>query len=236
MTAALVARCFVKAYGIAFLGQARSHASANAHEVDFFMRAGMFLASAACVFLGVLPAFVIEGISAVTKRLVHAGIALPSGRLGWMWLTPVAPERASYSAPIVFIGIASVVAIAYPLAHERLGAVRRAPPWDCGFENLTSRMQYSAASFSMPIRRVFGGLFAVKSDWRASGPQFSTAYPTGLIYRLRVRDRLWAALYKPISAASFWAARKTSRLQRGRIQTYILYMFITIVALLMAAS
>lgn len=236
LTAALVARCFVKAYGIVFLGQARSHAAANAHEVDFFMRAGMFLAAAACVFLGVLPAFAIKGISAVTKRLVHASIALPSGRFGWMWLTPVAPERASYSAPIVFIGIASVVAIAYLLAHARPGAVRRAPPWDCGFEKLTPRMQYSAASFSMPIRRVFGGLFAVKSDWRASGPQFSEAYPTGLIYRLRVRDRLWAALYKPISEASFWAARKTSRLQRGRIQTYILYMFITIVALLMAAS
>ena len=36
-------------------------------------------------------------------------------------------------------------------------ALRRAPAWDCGFPNADPATQYTAESFSQPIRRVFGG-------------------------------------------------------------------------------
>ena len=75
-----------------------------------------------------------------------------------MWLTPIAAERASYSAPLTFLVILVVVVATYLLLHARPGAVRRAL-WDCGFEKVTERMQYTATSFSMPLRRIFGFLF-----------------------------------------------------------------------------
>jgi hypothetical protein len=49
---------------------------------------------------------------------------------------------------------------------------------------------------------------------------------------LRVRDRFWGWLYKPIIEVSFWLSRKVGRLQQGRIQAYLIYSFITIIVLL----
>ena len=52
LSAALAAACFVKVYGVAFLGTARSRKVAHAREVDVGMRAGMgLLAALALIFL-----------------------------------------------------------------------------------------------------------------------------------------------------------------------------------------
>src|SRR6266404_5136048 len=55
LTGALAAACFVKAFGITFLAQARSEHAANAHEAAPWMRFGMAVLTAACVILGLLP-------------------------------------------------------------------------------------------------------------------------------------------------------------------------------------
>ena len=106
----------------------------------------------------------------IPEQLLGSKIAASAGAFGWMWLTPVSHERASYSGFIVFLGILSVVAVVYLLLHTRRTAVRRAPIWDCGFGKLTNRMQYTATSFSMPIRRIFGFLFNIKEQVRITPP------------------------------------------------------------------
>ncbi|MBI5343891.1 MAG: hydrogenase 4 subunit B [Deltaproteobacteria bacterium] len=237
LTAALAAACFVKAYGVVFLGHWRGRENPNIHEVGWAMRCGMILAGLACLFLGVLPTVVIGWMGAIPERLVGAKAASASGQLNWMWLTPVSAERASYSAPIVFAGILSVVAIAYLMLHARRSAIRRAPLWDCGFEKTTNRMQYTAASFSMPIRRIFGFLFMVKETARTSDGRYSYAFPQRpVIYRLKIRDRIWNSLYRPVADGSFFIARRAGKLQHGRIQIYLLYSFVTMIFLLLVFS
>ena len=105
-------------------------------------------------------------MDAVPQQLVGAGVGSPVAGLGWLWLTPVAPERASYSGAIVFLGLLLVIPAVYLLLHIRPGAIHRVPIWDCGFEKLTPRMQYTATSFAMPIRRIFGFLFAIREQVR----------------------------------------------------------------------
>ena len=43
LSAALAAACFVKAFGVTFLGRARSNAAQAANEVDQFQRVAMFV-------------------------------------------------------------------------------------------------------------------------------------------------------------------------------------------------
>src|SRR3970282_416224 len=57
-SAARAAACFVKVYGVAFLGVARSHKVAHAHEVDIGMRAGMGGLAVLCVIFGIFPSVV----------------------------------------------------------------------------------------------------------------------------------------------------------------------------------
>ncbi|HAS53903.1 MAG TPA: hydrogenase 4 subunit B, partial [Nitrospiraceae bacterium] len=111
--------------------------------------------------------------------------------------------------------------------------IRRAPLWDCGFEKITDRMQYTAASFSMPLRRIFGFLFAVHEEVKQAPPGRHPAFPESFTYQLRVRDRFWGWLYKPVIDASFWVSRMVGRLQQGRIQVYLIYSFVTIIVLLL---
>lgn len=233
LTGALAAACFVKAFGVTFLGHWRGHQSPlQIHEVDWSMRIGMGLTAVTCFLLGILPTVVINWMDILPAQLVHGNIAASAGKFGWMWLTPIAPERASYSGFNVFIGILLVVLVAWLLLHAKKAAVRRVPIWDCGFEKLTSRMQYNATSFSMPIRRIFGFLFSIREESEAVQPVRHPAYPMKLRYRLRVRDRFWNWLYKPVGEAAFYVARKVGYLQQGRIQVYLIYSFVTIIVLL----
>ena len=243
LAAALAAACFVKAYGVTFLGHWRGHhqppsappfskGGKGGLEVDWFMRSGMILPAIACLGLGVFPTFFIQWMDIIPDQLVGSKIATSAGAFGWMWLTPVSHERASSSGPIVFLGILAVVVVTYLLLHVRRTAIHRAPIWDCGFEKLTGRMQYTAASFSMPIRRIFGFLCNIKEQARLSQSLGNPAFPKRLNYHLRVRDRFWGWIYEPIADSSFWIARKVGLLQQGRIHIYLIYSFITIIILL----
>ena len=196
------------------------------------MRAGMSMAAAACFCLGIFPTLVIRWMDSIPQQLIGARIGTTAGAFGWMWLTPVTYERASYSGPIVFFGILAVVVAAYVLLHVRPGALHRVPIWDCGFQKTDERMQYNATSFAMPIRRIFGFLFSVREKVRRDPGSGHTMFPRRLQYSLRVRDRFWGWIYKPVVELSFWTARKVGRLQQGRIQAYLIYSFITIIVLL----
>jgi len=233
LTGALAAACFVKAFGVTFLGHWRGHAPLQrVHEADWTMRAGMALAAVTCFLLGILPTLVIDWMDILPQRLTGGGIATSAGKYGWLWLTPVARERASYAGFNVFVGILAVVLVAWLLLHVNKTSVRRVPIWDCGFEKLTPRMQYNATSFAMPIRRIFGFLFRIREEVTAVEPVRHPAYPVKLRYRLRVRDRFWYWLYQPVADAAFFTARKVGRLQQGRIQVYLIYSFVTIIVLL----
>jgi hypothetical protein len=51
-------------------------------------------------------------------------------------------------------------------------------------------------------------------------------------YRVSVEDRIWRALYVPTGALVQRIADMFAWLQQGRIATYLLYSFVTLVALL----
>jgi len=232
LTGALAAACFVKAFGVTFLGHWRGHHNPHAHEANWPMRAGMIMSALACLGLGILPTVFIDWMDIIAEQFTGTTIALSASAYGWMWLTPVSYERASYSGTIVFIGILVVVLAAYLLLHVRPGAIRRVPIWDCGFEKINHRMQYNATSFSMPIRRIFGYLFRIKEETELSPQPGHKAFPKKIHYHLSIRDRFWGWLYKPIVEASFWLSRKVGKLQQGRIQAYLIYSFVTIIILL----
>lgn len=233
LTAALSSACFVKAFGVTFLGQWRGQHTPHIQEVNWPMKFGMTLTAVSCLLLGILPTLVIGWMDTVTADLLGSKISTSAGALGWMWLTPVARERASYSGPMVFLVILAVIVIVYLLLHARSGSIRRVPLWDCGFEKVTQRMQYTSTSFAMPIRKIFGFFFNIREQVKLDPQSAHRAFPGKMHYYLRIRDRFWGWLYKPLVDASFWMSRRVGRLQQGRIQTYLIYSFVTIILLLM---
>lgn len=237
LTGALAAACFAKLFGVVFLGLPRSHHVARAHEVyDCGMLTGPALLAAFCVLFGVLPTPFINGLGAVTRQLT--GFELPNiSALGWLWLTPVAPEVASYAPALVLLGTVAVGGLCYYFLYRRTGLEpRRAEPWDCGFGGLTPRMQYTSGAFSMPLRRIFQPLFEVREslDVTTDGPGQSRV--TGLRYQFQVVDRAWLTLYEPSGRAITRLARWVGVIQTGNIRTYLAYSFFTLIFLLWVIS
>ena len=229
LIAALAGYVMVKFFGVIFLGQPREEKLAHARDAGRWERAGMLWLAGGTIALGLFPIQVIQAIDRVTRALIGTGLGEAASRSGWL-LAPTSVERASY-APLVFaLGGALGCGIAWVLVRRLYhGRVRRAPPWDCGYPWQTARMQDTAEGLGQPIRQIFEPLFRLEREL----PSPFDAQPR---YRVVVHDPIWQAIYRPIGALVARAASWVGLLQQGRIAVYLLYSFVTLVALLVWVS
>jgi len=224
LAAALAGYVMVKFYGVIFLGQAREASLARAHDAGLLERMGLVWLALGCFALGLLPTYGVRALQAVTRQL--AGVSLPDGQGPWWLLMPVPGRTTSYAPIIFFIAIAVVVALSSlvvrALYHHR---IRHAPAWDCGFGRLNARMQDTAEGFGQPIRHLFGPFFEIRRE-------LPSPFDLAPRYHIAVLDRLWLRLYLPLSGLIQRGADSVAWLQQGRIANYLLYSFVTLVALL----
>lgn len=226
LAAALAGYVMVKFYGIIFLGQPREEKISEAHDIDAWERAGLAWLALGCILLGVFPVFVILHIDHVTQMLVGQALGGTAAQTGWLMLTPIQPERASYSPLVLFLLIIAGVAFTmYVVKKYYHGRLRRGPAWDCGFPEQTARMQDSAEGFGQPIRQIFELFFGIVREV----PSPFDKHPH---YRGETRDRLWDLVYLPIARLTETLSALVGRLQHGRIHVYLLYSFLTLLALL----
>jgi len=231
LTGALAAAAFVKVYGVAFLGKARDRRAARAREVPTGMLIGMGMLAVLCLALGVLPTSVI-GVLETVPVLLLGQVPASLTAHGWLWLTPVSADVASYSAPLVLAAIVITFIVGRLLLRRNANPVRRSPPWDCGFGQLNARMQYSAAAFAQPIRRVFGGVWKVQESVEVTHASAPATLVSGVRHQLHISDWSWLRLYEPIGHWVLIGARHIGRLHSGHIRTYLMYTFATLLLLL----
>ena len=233
LSAALAAACFVKAFGITFLGRPRTEAAKRAHEADNFSLTAMFGLAALCLIAGILPGFFIDALAPVANAMVGASMPLQRD-VPFLSIVPIAEARSSYNGLLIFLFMllaagAAVVAI-HRLASNRL---RRGPAWDCGYPDPSTKTQYSASSFAQPIRRVFGTL-VFRARETVEMPPPLDAKPARLVVQLR--DTIWDALYAPIGVAVEYVADRLNRLQYLSIRHYLSFVFVSLVGLLLALA
>ncbi len=223
LTAALAAYVMVKFYGVIFLGQHREPSLAHAHDADWLERIGLAWLAFGCIAIGVMPQIALRAAGAVTGTLLGQTVNLSSP---YWSIAPISPGQASYSGLILLAGIVGVVGFTFALvrvvAHGRM---RRTVPWDCGYPWQTSRMQDTAEGFGQPIRHMFGPFFRMERDL----PSPSDIAPR---YRVHIEDRLWRTIYLPIARGVQRLADAVGVLQGGRLAIYLLYSFLTLIALL----
>src|SRR5437868_11433597 len=148
----------------------------------------MAIRAGLCIFAGILPGLVIDGIAPVVHSVI--GEQMPAqASVPWLSIVPIAQSRSSYNGLLVFLFIAASASLA-AFAIHRLAShrVRRAPAWDCGFPNPSPVTQYSADSFSQPIRRVFG-TFAFRAREQVDMPAPGDMTPAR--FKVDLADLAW---------------------------------------------
>ncbi|MGA9000477.1 MAG: hydrogenase 4 subunit B, partial [Pseudolabrys sp.] len=233
LSAALAAACFVKAFGMSFLGRPRTSAATNARETDSNSLAAMYFLAALCLVAGVLPGIFIDALAPVTNALVGMSMPHQTG-LDWLTVVPIAESRSSYNGLLVFIFVTlsgSIAAFAiHRLASDKL---RRGPAWDCGYPESSPATQYTASSFAQPIRRVYGTtVFRAREIGEMPPPGATT--PARLT--VEIHDLIWDAAYAPIAAFIGYAAERLNVLQFLTIRRYLTLVFSALVLLLLVLA
>lgn len=172
ITGALAVACFVKAFGVTFLGRARSDAAEGVSEVPAPMKASMVILTVACAVLGLGAAAIVPMFEGIASSMLSSQVAsLASGT------SLVSADTVSAVSPLVIaVLLAVVVAIcllARNAANRSAGIVRDTDPWACGYEPnphmaaIASTVGANMGNFMSPLYTLRKGMnraaFAVAS-------------------------------------------------------------------------
>ena len=158
MTGGLAIACFVKAYGITFLGLHRSTNAKHANEVNFLMKSGMILMTFVVISLMLFTPFYIEYFDKVLIGLGQVSIytkIFPNG----IWNMHSIGINGGVVSPLILL-LSLVVATGIILfAYKIFGVKTRVHnSWACGYKT-TQKTQYSATGFAGAIRKFFNWLY-----------------------------------------------------------------------------
>jgi len=218
----LALACFAKAFGIVFLGEARTEQAAHAHECCWQMRAPMVVLSLLCILIGMLAPLTVE--------LISPAVNLLSG--GKMQLA--LPMNEIAVALVWTVLLLTVLIVLFGLGYLLRQALRRAHPdsqagtWDCGYAAPTNRMQYTASSFAGPITTLFASLLGTHSQ----GKEVEGYFPQDASYHSETPDTATEKLYAPLFRLVDRLVAPIRKVQHGNLNGYLLYIAITVVLLL----
>ncbi len=233
LSVALAAACFVRVFGIVFLGRPRSPAAIEVRETDRFSRGVMLVLALVCLLAGILPGFIIDATAPVMQSVLGGHMPQQSS-VAWLSLVPISKARSSYNGLLVFLFIAASASLAAYAIHLLASkAARRAPAWDCGFPNASPLTQYTAGSFSQPIRRVFGTLL-FRAREQAELPPPGDMRPAK--FAVRLEDLVWNFLYAPLVEGVRVVTDRLNVLQFLTIRRYLSLVFAALVALLLVVA
>jgi hydrogenase-4 component B len=222
----LALACFVKVFGVMFLGSPRGGADdirvVDDAEATRGMRLGMGLLAAGCVVIGLFPSAMGPLLVAATGDWASAGPAgAPPAELA-----AVLGQAARLSAAAALLLVLSA-AVALWLRRRARHAVYGAPTWSCGLEAPAPRARYTASSFAdglvdvlAPGRRLER---AASADLFPAPARMHSHLPDIAL------DRVLVPAYRLV-ARGFVGMRVL--LHNGRTHAYLLYTALTLLVLL----
>lgn len=217
---ALAVACFVKVYGIVFLGAPRSEEAAHAHEAGTAMIGSMLVLAGCCTLIGVAPI-----------------IAAPLlDRMAAAWGGEAIGDLAlAEQAPLTAISIIAAIIIALLLAGTGfllMRGIRQAPSgltWDCGYAAPSPRMQYTSSSFAEMLVKLFG--WALQP--LVHRPKVGGLFPKDTEFESHVEDTVLQKVVWPTTRAVTWLFSWGRFFQNGSLQAYLMYILVVIVFLLL---
>jgi NADH:ubiquinone oxidoreductase subunit 5 (subunit L)/multisubunit Na+/H+ antiporter MnhA subunit len=213
LTGALALACFTKLHGTVFLGKARAPLGLSDRSPDAGLTAPQLVLAGACMAIGVLPLLVVPaaaGAATLVAPAAGAGAPLASGGVSAAPLSLVA------------LGLAVLGGLLWRTRFGRAGAsaIPAAETWACAYPRVTSRMQYGASGFAASLLAAFGPLSGTQV---VSGPG---------VFEVHAADPILDRAGRPLWGALARAAARLRVLQAGRLRWYLLYVILSLLALL----
>ncbi|MFA4992014.1 MAG: proton-conducting transporter membrane subunit [Candidatus Omnitrophota bacterium] len=232
LTSGLAAACFVKAFGMIFLAEPRSHHARDAGEVSLSMKAGMFFLSSLTVVFGLAAVKVVKLLARVAGGITGFDAGAMDFSFNNFTLNPEAGNGIYLSTPLLALTLV-LAGIAGLAAYSLFGGNKKTiyKTWDCGYYKLDSRNEYTATAFSKPFRVAFS--FFLMPYRRTRKIRASFYHVKSFTYETHTTPVFKKYIYDPLIALVFRLAGSMKRIQPGSIHLYLGYIFITLLLLIM---
>ncbi|MFB5191886.1 proton-conducting transporter transmembrane domain-containing protein [Alicyclobacillus fastidiosus] len=229
MTGALVAMAFVRSFGTTFLALPRSEYAQKAHEVDVSMRIGMAGLAGLCILTGVFSSRLFEMFGHTVQEITGAQLAKNPMGLAFYNLGSTSAHLSIL--PVLFTSVAALILLwlVIRLGGRRISTVRE-ETWACG-GTLTPMMTYTASGYSKPIRIAFQKI--IRPSRTLDRTEGSFYFPAKYAYISKVSSFAEVYMYQPVVQAVLRTARIVRGIQNGQVQSYLAYLFITLIVVLL---
>jgi formate hydrogenlyase subunit 3/multisubunit Na+/H+ antiporter MnhD subunit len=248
LTAGFAGVTFVRLIGLIVLGKPEND---TARRSDFGQigRIGVILLAVAC------PA--IAAVTPLEIRMIGTGLSpvLPASSVAGALKSPwvVQPVFAGFSilSPswlwIMMPLLLAIVAIfSWLVSGKRLLRVRRVPAWRSATAGVSGRDSYTAFGFANPTRRVLAAVLHTRAVVSRLEPELAESDPADAArqeesgptaiahvgFRSDIIEVTEQYLYRPFRQPFLYLVRQAQRLQSGRLDAYLAYMLIALVAVL----
>jgi hydrogenase-4 component B len=202
-------------------------------------RAGIVVLAAACLVVAALAPLEIRAIGAGLTPVLPAGAVTAALKSPWV----VQPVFAGFSIlspswlwivmPLLF---ALVAVFAWLASGGRLLRVRRVPAWRSATAGVSGHDSYTAFGFANPARRVLAAVLHTRAEvTRRETADDSSDEPASAAhveYSSDVVEVTEQYLYRPFLRPFALLVRVAQRLQSGRLDAYLAYMLIALIAVL----
>jgi len=213
----LAVACFTEAFGIAFLGQARSQLAERAHEKENGMVIAQILLAVCCIFTGLTAPSFLQAFQPVCFAATHSFL----------------PVASAFSIPMSILALfllATVWMIRVLLMSGKPADVRRYITWECGYGELSHRSEATSISFVHSIEYIFRHLLQYRTQSEITGAD-RRHFPEKIKVETETQSLLELRVYAPLIRILEWLGRRFATLQAGSIHLYLLYMLLTLITL-----
>jgi hydrogenase-4 component B len=221
----LAVACFVKVFGVTFLGAPRTpQAAAVHHDAVPSMRGPMLTLLVACAWIGLLPGT----LAPLLQNAVTAWVPLPKEAA---LMAPLAP--LPLVGAVGWVLLLYLAGLGWWLHRRTRQAPRDVSTWGCGYLAPTPRMQYTASSFADFLVGQFRfGLWTERHGGKVKGffPQpgeFASHTPDAVL------DRILVPGFRRLARGCCWLR---AHVQNGRVPTYLMYVAVTLLVLLVVTA
>ena len=253
LTAGFAGVTFVRLVGLVVLGRPARKRRPGSGDPGLGGRAGIAVLAGCCLALAAITPLEIRAIGAGLTPVLPAGTVTSALRSPWV-LQPVFAGFSILSPTWLWIVMPALFAAAALLAWlasgGRLLRVRRVPAWRSATAGVSGRDSYTAFGFANPARRVLASVLHTRAGVtrhevsqprlgehgdgqpEASGPGAPPDAVAHVEYRSDVIEVTEQYLYRPLRRAFTLVVSGALRLQSGRLEAYLAYMLVALIAVL----
>jgi hydrogenase-4 component B len=244
LTAGFAGVAFARVVGFTVLG----HTAAPPHgrrprDMRLVGRVGLLTLATGCLAVAALTPLEIRVLATGLSPIVPTTVTQGALKSSWV-LQPVYPGFSILSPswlwvmmPILFAAAAAGV---WLLSRGGMARVRRVPAWRSATAGVEGADQYTPFGYSHPTRKVLAALLLTRNELREVetstggqvGDEARGAAGTHLGYTTDVIEVVEEYLYRPLRAPILLATRLAKRMQSGRLEAYLTYMLIALIAVL----